>query len=370
MHVLEVFGEPISFGGQESFVFNNIKAMNLQGLKFDFLTPYYIDNENYSQFIKKIDGHLFSFNLGFNPGKSRLNIIKHFDSFLTDHFYDVIHIHSGSISVLGICAAIAKKHQINRIIVHSHMAGVNESFKHRILKKLINPIFKKCATDFCAPTKVAGNWQFGQSLTKNRLHIIKNGIDLSKFSYNHSVRIQMRKKLNISNETLLIGDVGRLTSDKNQMFLFEIFCELKRIQNNSKIILVGSGNKYKKELQSVAKKHHFDIDVIYTGNVNNVNDYMQAMDVFVFPSKFEGLGIVTIEAQSMGLPVIVSTRVPKDVKLTKKVKFLNLSDPPFKWANEIVQCNQHVRDTSEMTIRQAGYDIRETAEILRNLYIL
>ncbi|MCV3743082.1 glycosyltransferase [Lentilactobacillus hilgardii] len=367
--ILEVFGEPISYGGQESFVFGALDSMDLSGLHFDFLTPYYIDNEYYRKFIRKLGGRLYLFNLKFIPGKSRINIISKFNHFLSNHEYDVIHIHSGSISVLAFCSLIAKLHKTKKIIVHSHMAGSKESVKHKILRKIMHPIFITCVTYFCAPTKAAGKWQFSKKIANNKLILVKNGINLNLFSFDYIKRNIMRKKLNISKNTLLVGNVGRLNLYKNQIFLIKIIAELKRAEPDSKLLLIGSGENYKRKLEFLSEKYGVSDSVIFTGNVNNVYDYMQAMDIFVFPSKFEGLGIVAIESQGVGLPVIASNHVPREIKVTRNVYFMKLTDHPCEWANKILNIRGYSRCDTSKEIKEHGYDIHQTAEIIRDLYL-
>lgn len=366
--VLEIFGEPISFGGQESFVFNTIGAMNRENLKIDFLTPYYVDNPKYQRFIKQIDGNLYKFNLKFEPGKSRVNLIRPLEQFLKTHHYDVVHIHSGSISVLGFCALIAKKQKVKKVIVHSHMAGTNESLKHKILKQFMAPLFRFSATDFCAPTKEAGAWQFSSTIVKNKLNILRNGIDMSLFSFDEKQRMIMRKQLNLTEKTLLIGNVGRLDSNKNQVFLVKVFNELLKYKKDSKLLLIGDGLDYKKRLDVIIQKNHLKNFVIFTGNVNNVFDYMQAMDVFVFPSKFEGLGIVSIEAQGTGLPVVASNQIPKEIKMTDSVHFMSLNDDVERWASEILKLSKSKRTDFNLATAHSEYDIKNTSKVLRDLY--
>ena len=135
MKVLEVFGEPISSGGQESLVINIISHMNLENMQIDLLTPYYCDHTYYKSVIEELGGKVYEFGLPFEPGKSRFNINKEIDTFFKENKYDVVHVHSGSISVLCIIEYFAKKNGVKKVITHSHCAvehiNIKNSFRHQ-----------------------------------------------------------------------------------------------------------------------------------------------------------------------------------------------------------------------------------------------
>ena len=322
MKVLEIFGEPISNGGQESFVINIIKHIDHSNMDIDLLTPYYCDNEYYKNIVEDLGGKIYTFDLKFTPGKNRFNLNKRIDSFLKIHHYDIIHIHSGSISVLCIMAFYAKKHGVKKIIVHSHCAAEKKNFKYRMVRLFSYPFIKLFPTVYCACSQVAGEWKYPRSVV-NKMIILKNGVDLNDFSYNHSTRTDIRLKLNIPDDSFVIGHVGRFSYQKNHEFLIDIFEKVLEINSNAVLMLIGDGEN-KKEIELKIKELGIASKVRLCGLVNNVNDYMQAMDVFVLPSRYEGLPIVGVEAQASGLPVITSNNVSLELKITNDVQFLNL----------------------------------------------
>lgn len=364
--VLEVFAEPFSNGGQEAFVMNVLQAMDMTNLRVDLLTPYVSDNEYYKRILKSLGCGLYSWGLDFKPGKSRLFYIKLFNTFFSRHKYDVVHIHSGSISALTYIAFSAKKNGVKKIIVHSHSTG-NAGWKHSLIRLLSAPVLDNSATDYLACSVSAGEWKFSHKTCCNRLKIVKNGIDIQKFRYNSEIRTSIRNELNISQDTVLLGHVGRLSAEKNQMFLLDVLNELSKKKDNYKLLLIGSGDD-KDQIENRINYLGLQDKVILLGNVSNVCDYMQAMDIFLFPSLFEGLGIVAIEAQGAGLPVIASENVPEDICITQLVSRISLNNLN-KWIQKIESIDVSKRIDVTSDIVAAGYDITDTAKVIRKTYI-
>lgn len=369
MKVLEILGEPIGNGGQESFVVNVLNHMELEGLEVDLLTPYYCENDYYREIIHKIGGEIYTFNLPFHPGGLRFNIIRPLNKFLADNRYDVVHIHAGNISVLALASLCARIKGINKIVVHSHAAAAKKTLKYRLVKTVTFPIMSLCPTNYCACSLKAGVWKFPRKVVKNKLQILKNGVDLQQFSFDSDKRRVMREKLGIGDREFVIGHVGRFSYEKNHEFLLKVFAEIKKRHANSRLILIGTG-----ELENKIKEKCYECslekDVIFCGTVNNVYDYFQCMDVFVLPSYYEGLPIVGIEAQANGLPVITSTNVTGEMKIADNVEFISLNEPEEKWAMEILKYNNCPRKNNKNLLRQAGYDIKETAAEMKKIYII
>ena len=166
---------------------------------------------------------------------------------------------------------------------------------------------------------------------------------------------------------MVIGHVGRFSKEKNHDYLIDIFFEIQKKDNRYKLLLLGDG-ALKDSLKLKAEKSGLSDSVVFTGNVSNVQDYMQAMDLFVLPSEYEGLGIVGIEAQACGLPCVFSTGVPEEAKLTENVKFVPLEDKD-KWVATIKKMIKLPKLDNTEKIREAGYDINETAKQLESIYL-
>lgn len=367
MKILQAFGEPISNGGQESFVMNMVTHMNLSDKQVDLLTPYYCDNEFYKKKIDDLGGKIFTFNKKFQPGKSRFNICSDLDKFFKENKYDVVHVHSGSISIFGIYAYYAKKHGVKKVIVHSHSSIERKNIKNTVLRYACIFFLKKNVDVYCACSQIAGESKFVSSVTKEKLIVLKNGIEVDKFGFNLLKRVELRKQLDVNETEFVIGHVGRFSDEKNHAFLIDVFAEFLKLKPESKLMLIGSG-ELENEIKEKVNILNITDKVIFIGNVNNVYDYYQAMDCFVLPSKFEGLGMVGIEAQAAGLPCFVSNGCPKELKITENLEYISLSDSPQKWAKAILKkSNIERKDVSE-EIDNAGFDVREEIVRIEKMY--
>lgn len=366
MRVLELTGEPIYHGGQEKFIANLIENIQDENLRIDVLTPYEIDNKSFCNLVKENGGEVHSFGYEFLPGKSRRFLIDCIETFLNnDADYDVVHIHSGSISVLAYGAVAAKKAGIKKIIVHSH-ATAAKSIKHTMVKAFLGGTIRKNATEFWACSLDAGADKYPKSIVESKLVVIPNGIKADDFKRDEEKRRIIRKELNISNECFVVGHVGRFSHEKNHNMLIKVFKKVKARNAASKLLLVGDGELIDDVRQAVSENNLIN-EVIFTGNVDNVADYYQAMDCFAFPSRFEGFGYVALEAQAAGLPCVISSEVPSDVVVGRNVKILPLSEEE-DWVSCILECkNQSITDNNE-AIENAGYDVKRTAEMIRRKY--
>lgn len=366
MKILQLTGEPILSGGQESFIINVVKNMNMDGINIDILTPYYCKNNFYKGIIEALSGNVYSLNCKFNPGSLRWNIVYPLYTFLKGNHYDVIHIHSGSTTVLALASLIAKLSGIKKIIVHSHCTGRVKDMKYYLLKLLTFPFLRYIPNYYCACSEEAGIWKFPKSIVYKRLKIINNGIDLNLFKPQIDVRNSLKRKLNIADQTLVVGHVGRFTIEKNHEFIIKVFSKLCSIVNDSKLLLVGDGELLQ-NMRNLVKDLNIEDKVIFTGNVSDVYNYMQVMDVFLFPSFWEGLGLVAIEAQGVGIPIIASKNVPSEMKLTDDVTFLDLNINI--WVEQILKFSKLKRKCNAKYIQNAGYAITLTSQELRNIYM-
>ena len=368
MRVLEAFGEPISFGGQESFVINVLKSMDRTDISADLLSPYYCDNRGLKEDVRQWGGEVYTLGCDFRPGKLRNNTVAPIKRFLNEHSYDVIHIHSGSNSMLAIFSGLAADAGIPKIIVHSHCTGKHGA-RHFFSKAMTSHTLKKYPSAFCSCSREAGEWRFPGKICREKLNIINNGIDTDKFRYNEEVRKKIRSELGIDDNTILIGCVGRLTYQKNQSFLIDVLHKVITGctgENDYKLILIGDGED-RGLLERKAENSGLNDYIIFTGAVDNVQDYLQAIDVAAMPSRYEGLAIAVIEEQAAGLEIIASDAIPESAAVTENVRFLP-SDDKEKWADEIMRDHfRHPEQTSQVI--DHGYSIYDTAAAVRRLYL-
>lgn len=367
MKVLEVFGEPISNGGQESFVINTIQHMNRADMQVDLLTPYYCDNDHYRAIVKAWNGKIFELKMKFEPGKSRRTLFTTVRKFLKENQYDVVHIHSGSISVLMYVSLAAKQVGVSKIIVHSHCAGERTTLKHNLVKALAAPVLMFCPTEYCACSTEAGKFKFTSRIVREKMHLVNNGVDLDAFRYSSIKEQDMRKRLGISKETRVIGHVGRFSQEKNHSFLLSVYDAFHKRNPDSILLLIGSG-ELMPDVRVQARKLKLDSSVRFIGNVSNVADYLQVMDAFVLPSKYEGLPIVMVEAQAAGVPVIASDAITKEAVLVDQVQLLSLSASMEEWTNAVARAVKISRYDESAQIFKKGFDIDSVASKILTLY--
>ncbi|MBQ3292000.1 MAG: glycosyltransferase [Mogibacterium sp.] len=370
MRVLEAFGEPFSYGGQEAFVMNVLGKMDRKGIEADFLTPYYCDNEIAASIIRSQGGDIYALGCDFRPGKLRNSATKPIRNFLKTHHYDVIHIHSGSNSMLEMYARLAHQAGIPHIIVHSHCTG-KHGLKHFASKALTSFGLRLYPDEYCACSREAGLWRFPADICKKRLKVINNGIDIERFRFNGGKRTEMRRKLGLTEDTFVLVNVGRLTYQKNQSFLLDL---LHSLQSGSvsggtkkyKLILVGDGEDRDMLLAKAGELGLLD-ELIMTGAVHDPENYLQAADLALMPSRYEGLAISVIEAQASGLEVLAADVIPALAAAADGVTFLSIDDPDA-WAEEVIQ--EHVRHPEQADrLLKNGFGIEHIASGIRELYL-
>lgn len=222
----------------------------------------------------------------------------------------------------------------------------------------------KYATEMFACGKLAGDWMF----CGKDYQIINNAVDIKKYRYSEQENQKMREQLKL-NDKVVIGHVGNFTSAKNHEFLLRIFKAIVQKEPNARLLLVGGGENGKK-IKKKAKELSIEDKVLFMGVRTDVNKLMQCMDVFVFPSLYEGLPVTIIEAQASGLPCVISDRVSNECIVTKEfVTILKLSDTTEQWAEHVLlRAKQSHMDTSSAII-EAGYDIHTAAKRLENYYL-
>jgi glycosyltransferase involved in cell wall biosynthesis len=273
--------------------------------------------------------------------------------------FDVVHVHGNSANML-IELGIAKLNGIPCRIAHSH----NSTCKNPKLNRLLIPIFKKTYTKALACSEMAGEWLFG----KNNFTVMNNAIDLNSFKFSKEIRYKYRKKLNVDENTKIIGHVGNINTQKNHEFLIRLFKLYNDENSNSLLILIGDG-PLKQKVIDLVKKLQLQEKVIFLGIKNDVNNWMQAMDILVFPSLWEGFGMVLIEAQAAGLPVLASNVVPSIIKINDNVSFLDLNENTNEdWNKEILNL---LNATRSRTIREddfCDYDINKQGKKILEFY--
>lgn len=344
-------------GGLETMLMNYYRKIDRTKLQFDFLTHREYDGD-YGSEIYGLGGkiyHLPTLNPFNKTYKSELG------RFFEKHKeYQVIHVHQDCMS--SVVLKIAKQHGILVRIAHSHCSNQDKNLKYPI-KLFFKRFISKYATDLIACGQEAGEWMFEGA----PFWILNNAIDAKKYIFNSQKRVEQRKKWDLKDDELVVGHVGRFSPQKNHIYLIRIFYELQK-KCSAKLMLVGGGD-LKEQIQEKVVELDLQDKVIFTGLRSDVQDLLQAMDVFVFPSNYEGLPVTMIEAQAAGLPCLISDKVPIECKKTALVKQLSLSDSTETWVEEIIKMSAIEHLNMYEVIKKAGFDIEENTRTLQQFYI-
>ena len=336
---------------------NYYRHMDREKIQFDFL-EHRRDRAAYDDEIESLGGRIFRLPR-LNPLSS--DYFHALNAFFAVHpEYRIVHSHLDCMSAYPLCAA--KNAKVPVRIAHAHSTSQDRNWK-LVFKLISKKLISLYTTDLFACSADAGEWMFG---TKD-VHILPNAIDIERYAFNLLIRNQTRKVLGLD-DAFVIGHVGRFSAVKNHSFLTDVFAQIKRQEPNSKLLLVGAGSEMQAVQQKV-KALGLGADVIFTGVRNDVANLMQAMDVFVFPSLYEGLGIVLIEAQSAGLPCVVSDVIPREAYLTDLVTAEKLSSSVETWAEKILEKREVLRTDRRAEIAAHGFDIIAEAVKLQEFYI-
>lgn len=362
IRVLQVLGGLYS-GGTESFVMNMYRSIDKEKFHFDFLI-HEKSKAHYDDEVLSLGGSIYRI-----PDRTEVGTLKYILNLfkvLLKIKPDVIHAHamynSGVIMLVSFLVGIKKR------IVHSHNTEdqFGNSNVRRLFRLMMRFFILVFSTNFLACSKGAAKYLYGKKILKKKnARVISNAINLNSFHYDEKVRNVMRGKLDVRDKVVL-GHIGRFNNQKNHDFLIDIFKAFNDRNPNSILILIGDG-ELRSQIEMKIKRLGLSEKVKFLGIRDNVHEIMQAMDLFLLPSLYEGLPFVLIEAQSAGLNCIISDTITKDVDLTGQMKFLSLNDSPSVWASEISKSSYKHEDNSKI-IRQKGYDANTNAKILGEIY--
>lgn len=311
---------------------------------------------------------------------------RRFRQLLRENRYHVVHLHIyHGLSLYY--ARIARQEGVPLRIAHSHNGDLRKS-PARWLKLWIHGWSRSClekdATHLLACSREAGEFLFGQKACgKRKIMLVPNGIDTERFCFDEEERARVREDLRLAGEFVL-GSVGRLCGQKNQEFLLEVFAHVVKTIPESRLLLVGDGED-REQLQSLAQRLGIAERVMFCGRVSGVQELLWAMDLYLQPSRFEGLPVSVVEAQAAGLPVICSDRITKEVKIAESLEFLSLEQGALAWADAVVAkkeeidgrepqqsvrqgMRQSVRPEGAARVKAAGYDIRTVVDQLERIY--
>ena len=365
MKTVIVYGMNNSIGGIESYLLNIYKQLRDQ-IKFVFLIEKKDDSET---FIHKDVIEEYGGSFCYIPEHHHLteytgvfrNILRQYKEVTDTIYFNINYI---ALDIIPISIAVSENY---RVITHSHNTGIEpiKQIRYRIsanLRTLYGMMkLKRLNVERLAITRPAGDYLY----KGKEFAVISPGIEAEKFVYEEKKRERVRKQYGFES-ALVIGFVGRVVAVKNPLFLIEVLAEGKKTFPDMKLMVVGEGVMKKNMIEELEKRGLIN-DVVFTGAVRNVQDYLQGMDIFLLPSFSEGLGLGAIEAQSIGLPCICAKgNVPGEVNVTGMVEFCDLDSGASHWVEKIreITGRKYSREEMHMKIQEHEYNVRNSASKL------
>ncbi|MFW3537911.1 glycosyltransferase family 1 protein [Vagococcus fluvialis] len=344
--------------GIETFIMNIYRQIDRNKIQFDFLT-HRKQEGFYDSEIKKMGGRIFRVP-SINPFHHK-NYIKELDKFFLNHQeYKIVHSHINTFSMYVLRSA--KKNEVPVRIAHSHISSVPLDYKF-VFREYCRKRITEFPTDFFACSEDAGKWLY----SRQKFEVINNGIDVNNFQFNANIRNKKRNELGVEGFYVL-GNIGRFTSQKNQLFLLDILKEVRKKEPKSKLLLVGKG-RLKEKIQKKSKKLGLENNVIILEDRKDINELLMAMDVFIFPSLYEGLGIVAVEAQAAGLPTLIAEKLPKELRTSSLVREISLEDSASYWGECALKMKNIDRENLELELLKNNFEITRITNALQEFYL-
>lgn len=343
--------------GITNSVMNYFRYMDKTDMNIDFLVPNLVPDRLRKE-IENNGGKVFELLM---RNRNPLKYMNKMESIVKNGNYDIVHAHGNS-ATLAVEMLAAKKAGTKIRISHSR----NTTCKYLFIDKLLRPLFNRTYTQGFACGEEAGKWLFGNK----KFTVITNGNDVERFTFNKNIRYEYRRAYN-SEGKRVIGHIGSFNYQKNHEFLINIFYELLKINSECVLLLVGDGD-LRPSIEDKVEKLGIRDKVVFAGKSLEVEKLVQAMDIMVFPSRYEGLPNVVVECQIACLPSLISDQITREVQITDLVEFLALEQGPKAWAQKINQMGQIEReDVKKDVINQitdAGFNIKENAKELKEIY--
>lgn len=318
-------------GGVDKYLLNFYQTANADEHTIDFLTNK-ID-ETLEAKLARNGSKLFEVASLMHPVRQYNEVKK----IIQEGKYDTVYMNISTALAFPVLKA-AYDCRVKKVIAHSHTSAVDEeNFIKRQIFTMLHLVFKhsvcKYSNKFLACSDEAAKWMFNNKIIKHhRYEVIFNAVDTSKFNYDEAKRRQLRDELGIKDE-FVVGNVGNMCYQKNQLFLIDVFYELLKKEPSAKLVIIGDGNLMD-SIKDKIETYQISKNVKLLGRVDVSKGYMNVFDVFAFPSRFEGLGIVLIEAQCSKVPCVVSEKVPTLAKVSNMLTFLPFNKT--KWVETIL----------------------------------
>lgn len=365
IRVLHVVGG-LNAGGIETFLISVYRKIDRSKVQFDFLVP---SDERcfYSDEVERLGGVIFPLKQSRYHPKATYRRLK---EFYQAHDVRIVHMHSGTMRTLMPLLA-ARDAGVATRVFHSHNAFPKLKTKLDYLDALVhrvNACRRGLATENFACSAAAAAY-CGFDRNGEQWRYVPNGIDVDRFAFDGARRADARAELGLADSTFLVGNIGRFSPQKNQIFLLRSFSVLAQRCADAKLLLVGTG-PLEEDIHAEVGKLGLGDRVIFLKNRADTERLYAAMDAFAFPSLYEGLGIVLVEAQASGLPCVVSERIPREAVYGENVETVALDRGAEAWADALLSCRGVARsEGGPAATREAGFDISDVASSLQEFYL-
>lgn len=352
-------------GGVAKLLYDYYSNMDHEKIHFDFLIYDFYEEGIYEKPLRDMGCKIYKLPRIKNDKKGYFRGIK---KVVKEGNYDVVHSHMGSRGLFVMY--YARKYGVKKRIVHSHIAYEQISAKKQKINTMLSKIAKHYSTHLFACGHDAGVYMWGQKETdKGNVHIMTNAVDTEKFLFSQKIRDEKRKEIGVEDK-FVVGIVGRLSSQKNYPFLFSAYKELRKLRDDTVLAVVGRGLE-EDSIKSLAKQMNIDDTIKFLGIRADVPELLNAFDVFVLPSLYEGLPVVLIEAQANGVKEIVSDKVTKEMNITDLIQFLPIDGTEKEWAKAIAECDDNTSERVKYSeeVAKSGYDIKSESKKMQSFYL-
>ena len=365
--ILHVIGG-MNAGGMETMIMNYYRRIDRKKIQFDFL----IFNRNkcfYEDEIERLGGKIYRIET--SRRKSIIKNHKEVKEFFKNNKYNIVEFHQGITYYYPL--KMAKKYNVSTRIIHNH--GIDRNFlkKYKIYNELFAKIrISNLATNYFTCSPEVNQQLFSKKVIKNkRIEVIPNSIDVKKFEFSKEKREKIRKAMNIDDNTIVYGHIGTFTYPKNHEFLLRIFNEIVKKNENTLLLLIGEG-KLKENIEKEAKNFKIYNKIKFLGIRKDIEELLSAMDVFIFPSLFEGIPLTLLEAQASGIPIFLSETIDKRTIINDNLYVKSLKLEPQKWAEDILKLNKNdekERMLKNTIIENTDYNIVKSSKKLEEIYL-
>lgn len=344
-------------GGAETFLMKLYRQMDRTKYQMDFCVNVF-EEGFYDSEINKLGGRIYRI----PPKSSGIKVFKRqlTEIIANNNYKYVMRITSNCAGFMDL--KIAKQAGAEVCIARSSNSSDGEGVKQKIVHRLGRLLYGRYVDKKIAPSDLAAEYTFGRRAYKNgEVKILHNALDLDTYRYTETGRNAIRKEFSIAEDAKVIGHIGRFNRQKNHEFLIKIFNEIHRTNTNTVLLLVGCG-ELEQKIRSQVDACGLKDAVIFAGVRSDIPSILSAMDVFLFPSLYEGMPNTVIEAQATGLPCIISDTITKEADITGIVRYMDISASPEVWSKEVLSLDMKRMDVKEMFLDN-GYDIESQAHV-------